>query len=254
MTVSSLDLAHLKSKFDADGYVVVRGFLTGPELAEVKGELDRYIAKRVPEIPRTDAYYEDRDDPATLKQMARLHQHDSYFANLFSHPKWLGLAEALLADKVVPQELAWFNKPPKIGKPTPPHQDGYYFMLEPNEAITMWLALDPVDESNGCVRYIPGSARKGLRPHARTNVLGFSKGITDYGDEDRKAEAPMVAQPGDLLVHHALCIHRADGNTSERYRRSIGLVYRAERAHHDIERFNAYQKTLAAELQDSGKI
>lgn len=48
-------------------------------------------------------------------------------------------------------------KPPRIGKGTPPHQDGYYFMLEPNEAVTMWMALEDVNEENGCVRYVKES-------------------------------------------------------------------------------------------------
>jgi phytanoyl-CoA hydroxylase len=250
----SYDLQQLKTEFDRDGYIVIRGFLAPDELAGFKRELDRYITERVPQIPRTDVYYEDRNKPETLKQMARIKEHDPYFADLINHPKWRGLAEALLADDAVPQELEWFNKPPRVGKFTPPHQDGYYFMLDPNEAATMWLALDPVDESNGCVRYIPGSHRKGLRPHGRTEVLGFSQGITDYGDADRKAEVPMVAEPGDLLVHHAVTVHRADGNQSERNRRSIGLIYYAARARQDSNRLAEYQKGLNAELQERQKI
>ena len=79
----------------------------------------------------------------------------------------------------------------------------------------MWLALDVVDEENGCVRYVRGSHRRGMRPHGRTGVLGFSQGITDYGQpEDLADEIAFPAQPGDLLVHHALTIHRADGNRS----------------------------------------
>jgi phytanoyl-CoA hydroxylase len=244
----------LKLDFDRDGYVFIRGFLSTDEQTAFKSELDRYISERVPQIPRTDVYYEDRNKPETLKQMARIKEHDPYFAALIDRPKWRGLAEVLLADDVVPQELEWFNKPPRIGKFTPPHQDGYYFMLDPNEAVTMWLALDPVDEGNGCVRYIPGSHRKGLRPHGRTEVLGFSQGITDYTDADRAAEVPMVAGPGDLLVHHAVTVHRADGNPSERNRRSIGLIYYASRAQQDKKRLAEYQKGLNAELQETQKI
>jgi phytanoyl-CoA hydroxylase len=250
----SYDLQELKKMFDQDGYIVVRGFLAGEELAELNRELGRYVSEQIPQIPRTDVYYENREDPGTLKQMARIKQHDAFFASLIERPKWTGLAEALLADHVVAQELEWFDKPPRIGKFTPPHQDGYYFMLEPNEAATMWLALDPVDESNGCVRYIPGSHRKGLRPHGRTQVLGFSQGITDYGEADRKAEVPMVAEPGDLLVHHAVTVHRADGNPSPRHRRSLGLIFYAARARQDAKRLAEYQKGLNAELQEARKI
>ena len=27
-------------------------------------------------------------------------------------------------------------------------------MLEPNEAVTLWIALDDIDEENGCMRYV----------------------------------------------------------------------------------------------------
>ena len=94
------------------------------------------------------------------------------------------LAELLLDGPVVPKDLQYFNKPPGIGKPTPAHQDGYYFMLDPCEALTIWVALDHVDDENGCVRYVTGSHKRGMRPHCRTQTLGFSQGITDYGELD----------------------------------------------------------------------
>ena len=194
---------------------MLRGFLNADEVAALQKELDRYINVVAPKLPASDVMYEDKQNPQTLKQLARIRQHDAYFADLISQPKWEGLAELLLADGAVPQELEWFNKPPVVGKPTPPHQDGYYFMLEPNEAVTMWLALDPVDEGNGCMRYIPRSQDQAMRPHARTGVLGFSQGITDYGDADRAAEIPIRAKPGDLLVHHSMTIHRAEANPEQ---------------------------------------
>jgi phytanoyl-CoA hydroxylase len=254
MTKQSNDLLEMKRVFHRDGYVVVSGFLSLPELVEVNRELERYISECIPQLPRTDVYYEDRSDPATLKQMARIKQHDSYFAGLIGRPKWTGLAEALLADQVVPQEIEWFNKPPRIGKVTPPHQDGHYFVLEPNEAVTLWLALDPVDEGNGCLRYVPGSHRKGLRPHARSGVLGFSQEITDYDAADRNSEIPIMAQPGDLVVHHSGTIHRADGNPSDRHRRSLGLIFYAARARQDSQKLAAYQSRLNAELRLTEKI
>ena len=102
------------------------------------------------------------------------------FGNLFNN-KFKRLAEILLEGSVVGQNMQYFNKPTKIGKPTPPHQDGYYFMLTPCEALTMWLALDEVDEKNGCVRYVRGSNHLTMRSHSQTNTLGFSQGITDDG-------------------------------------------------------------------------
>ena len=156
----------------------------------------------------------------------------------------------------MPKNMQYFNKPPGIGQPTPPHQDGYYFMLAPCEAVTMWFALEDVDEENGCVRYVPGSHKHGMREHARTQTLGFSQGIVDYPTvADRESELAFPAKPGDLLVHHALTIHRADGNRSTtRTRRALGFIYYSDRAREDVEAHAAYQRRLAEDMKAAGKL
>ena len=162
----------------------------------------------------------------------------------------------LLGGEVTCQNMQYFNKPPRIGKPTPAHQDGYYFKLEPCEALTMWMALEPVDEENGCVRYIPQSHKRGMRQHGSTGTLGFSQGITDFPTvEDAKNEIGFPAQPGDLLAHHALTIHRADGNFSQsRTRRALGFIYYSADARQDIAAWQKYQTELAREIAETGKI
>ncbi|MFP6901387.1 MAG: phytanoyl-CoA dioxygenase family protein, partial [Opitutales bacterium] len=150
----------------------------------------------------------------------------------------------------------FFNKPPGIGQATPAHQDGHYFMLRPCHALTMWMALDPVDEENGCVRYVRGSHLNGMRPHGRTETLGFSQGITGFGTEtDIRDEVPCPANPGDLLAHDALTIHRADANlSSTRLRRALGFIFYGESAREDTDAHEKYQRNLAEELKASGKI
>ena len=66
----------------------------------------------------------------------------------------------------MPQE--WFNKPPLSTAGTPPHQDNYYFCLNPCNVLTIWMALDVVDDENACMRYVAGSHLEGVRPHARS--------------------------------------------------------------------------------------
>ena len=147
------------------------------------------------------------------------------------------LAEVLLGEEVVPKNLQYFNKPPLLGSATPPHQDGYYFMIEPCSALTMWLSLDAVDEENGCIRYLRRSHKKGMRLHNRTQTLGFSQGITDFGTKDDIAnEIVCCAKPGDLLVHQAMTVHRADSNNSiSRNRRALGFIFYGSSAKENIE-------------------
>lgn len=235
---------------DRDGFVHIAGFLGAAEVSEVRENLQRVVAEIVPTLPRAHVFYENKEDPTTLKQIQKLGEHDDFFGRWQNEGKFRELAEVLLDGPVVPVNTQFFNKPPGVGRPTPPHQDGYYFMLDPCEAVTMWLALDDVDQANGCVRYVSGSHRRGMRDHVRTDTLGFSQGIAGYPTAlDSRHEVCTAAQPGDLLAHHALTIHRADGNTSQnRARRSIGLVYYSERAREDTAAKEAYQRRLEHDM------
>ena len=52
----------------------------------------------------------------------------------------------------------------------------------------MWLALDPVDAKNGCLRYVDGSHTRGYRKHAKSQIQGFSQGINDFTTDDLNRE------------------------------------------------------------------
>jgi len=260
--MSSLEQVQVGAANDADpgrefrekGYVHLPAMLCPDEVKEVEAQLARYIDEVVPGLPEQDAFYEVKGRPETLKQMHRMIDNDSWFREFLLQDHFLGLAEQLLGTPAVYKNLEYFAKPPRIGNPTPAHQDGYYFMIEPNEALTMWVALDEIDEENGCIRYVEGSHREGLRPHAKSGVLGFSQGITNFGLADEEQARPMSARPGDLLAHHSLTIHRADANRSARPRRALGLVCYSTLARHDAERSAAYQRELVEELRAAGKI
>ena len=45
------------------------------------------------------------------------------------------------------------------------HQDAFYWGLEPNEVVTVWVALTPSTPESGCVQVIPGTHRAPVLPH-----------------------------------------------------------------------------------------
>ena len=244
--------AKYKKDFERDGYVIVRNFLPAEEFEELTENLDRYIREVVPTLDDAYAFYHDRGRPETLKQLQNMAV-DPYFQAYRKHPRWVGLAEALLGEKVNADESEWFNKPPGVEHPTPPHQDNYYFCLKPASVLTIWLAVDSVDEENGCLRYVTGSHLRGVRPHSSNKVLGFSQGITDYGDEDVAREAKILLNPGDAVVHHGNTIHRAEPNRSEaRNRRAFAMVIRGESCRRDEEAFARYRDAVRAQHKELG--
>ncbi|NND32987.1 MAG: phytanoyl-CoA dioxygenase family protein [Saprospiraceae bacterium] len=243
--ISARDAIELKKTFDQIGYVSISGFLNKEELKTLKQALEKIIIEKVPHMTHRQAFFEDKNDSSSLKQIQDLHTVDPYFHNLLIGSRFEELVEVLLADKVVGKNLQYFNKPAKIGEATPPHQDGFYFKLDPPTAATMWLAIEDVDEENGCIRYIPGSHLRGQRPHNFSSVLGFSQGISDYGENDYSAEVRVPVKAGDLLIHHAMTIHRADSNQSAtRSRQALGLVYFGESAEVNALAKEAYLKEL----------
>jgi phytanoyl-CoA hydroxylase len=238
-----------RGAFERDGFVVVPRFLTGNEFDELKRNLERYISEVVPSLPATDAFYQDPNRPETLKQIHGM-ERDSYFEAMMSKRKWIELAEALLGE---PCEYhggpEWFNKPPCTEHPTPPHQDNYYLKYDPPLVLAVWLALEPIDAENGCLRYVPGSHTRGIRPHARSNVLGFSQAIVDWSSEDEATEVQVELEAGDAVVHHAQTIHRADANRSTvRHRRAYAHVLRAVRANADDAALSEHAAALREHL------
>jgi phytanoyl-CoA hydroxylase len=230
--------ADLRSRFDEHGYVVLRGVIDPMSVAEVLENVARIIANADGAAPPDAFQFDDVARASTLKQVQQLWRHDAWFAALMERLR--PIAEAALGERCVPQNMQYFNKPPtaayaagKSSQPTPPHQDGYYFMTEPMRALTMWLALDHADEANGCLRYVRGSASAGLRKHEYSGVVGFSQRIVDFdaGGADGAREVPVCAAPGDLIIHHAMQIHRAERNsTADRHRRAVGAIFCAQAA------------------------
>jgi len=140
-----------KATFDTDGFLVLRQFLPADEFDQLTTNLDRYICDVLPSLPDAYGYFQDKTRPETLSQLQKMDV-DPYFKAYTSNRHWLDAAEAVLGETAKAQVPEWFNKPPGTEHPTPPHQDNFYWKFDPPQAISLWLALDAVDEENGCLR------------------------------------------------------------------------------------------------------
>ncbi len=119
-------------------------------------------------------------------------------------------------------------KEPGSIEPTPWHQDLPYWQLKGEQICSVWITLDPVTLASGAVQYIRGSHKWGkfYRP------ITFSQDPSVYQtDELELMPEDIVAscapedllswdmEPGDCIIHHALTLHGAPGNTSRTTRR-----------------------------------
>ena len=100
-----------------------------------------------------------------------------------------------------------FMKPPRFGSEKPYHQDNFYFRCTPGgHVITAWIALDDVDEENGCLRYISGSHKKGIIDHVevpgqpynlapRDDLIDWENGSLRTGAQGRRGLPPLGNAP-----------------------------------------------------------
>ena len=119
----------LRKLFANDGYLLMRQALSPDFVDEIQGNVARFIREIVPTLSREQVYYEQLNDRSTIKQIPHLDRYDDYFDQFQKQGPLHELAEVLLDTPVRPDGVQYFNKPPGVGQPTPPHQDGYYLLL-----------------------------------------------------------------------------------------------------------------------------
>ena len=119
----------------------------------------------------------------------------------------------LLSDQI-------FMKPPCFGSKKPYHQDNGYFHCHPGDKVlTAWIALDDVDEENGCLRYIEGSNKGPILPHLPLPDEPHNKvPPSELIDLSKEALAPV--RQGGVVFHHSHSLHTSHRNESDRWRRA----------------------------------
>jgi ectoine hydroxylase-related dioxygenase (phytanoyl-CoA dioxygenase family) len=95
-----------------------------------------------------------------------------------------------------------------------------------DQIVTVWLALDPADEENGCMRVIPGTHANGFSAYESVDVQAntFSTAIkADLIDEGKAVYFEL--QPNECSLHDGRIIHGAKANTSPRRRAGYTMRY-----------------------------
>jgi ectoine hydroxylase-related dioxygenase (phytanoyl-CoA dioxygenase family) len=122
-------------------------------------------------------------------------------------------------------------KPPHHGGINNWHQDAPYWpIIKPETPVTAWIALDDVDESNGCMWMVPGSHKWGnhiklIEANPQEKFFEIGKDFTPPKDaEINKVELrPWPVKKGEVSFHHSMTWHGSHKNDSDRPRRAIAI-------------------------------
>ena len=127
------------------------------------------------------------------------------------------IANSLVGDEVSTMRTMVVNKPSQSKTPLPWHQDiSASWPMSMRPTLTIWIALDEVDEENGCVEWLSGSHNLG--------EIDGGHLTSESSLSDLLSKHPVVKgilKPGDAIVFDNAVIHRSSPNFSGRRRRGL---------------------------------
>jgi hypothetical protein len=114
----------------------------------------------------------------------------------------------------------FLGKPPRASAPTPWHQDeGYWGRRIADRGITCWFALHDVEPRNGCMHFVRGAHRGGVRPHRNPPEVASDLLVCDLRPGDEVVPCPLPV--GSVSFHHSAMPHMTPANDSESWRLSF---------------------------------
>lgn len=223
MSITKAELApELRVQYHEDGFITLRGIFAPDEMAALRAEADRLFARA------------DLIDSDNLRCRWQNHvetgecRFDCFDPVIDLSPMFEKLArDSRILDAVsaLYEEQAFLFKDKLIFKPAGAvgyamHQDYISWKSFPTSFVTVIVALDPADASNGATEVFPGyhqrgcmSPKDGMYHELTAEQVDFSKGVTlDLG-------------PGDIAIFSGFTPHRSGPNRSGEWRRMAYLSY-----------------------------
>ena len=219
--------AEQRQHFSQAGYTFIQGLLPPDDVSRLTMLVERHVRAHQHELAVQNAEGVSRAGEISFTQ--HLAERDPDLAHFVRHPRLVEVAVALLGESL---DLYWDQavyKLPDTPRDFPWHQDNGYTAVEPDEYLTLWLALGDISVQNGCLWVLPGSHRGGVRPHLDTP-------IGRAADPGGSTGVPIEAKAGDVLAFSSLLLHKSGPNLSNGERKAYIVQYTPEGALDPVSR------------------
>ena len=211
--------------FRRDGHLTLRGVCTAEEVRAYR----EHVGDAVRRLNQEHRPLEERDTYGkAFLQVWNIWLHDPAVARFVLARRFAKLAADLMGVDGVRlyHDQALFKEPG--GGHTPWHQDRYYWPLDTDHTVTMWMPL--VDVEAG-MEFATGS-------HRNADMRGTR--ISDDSDAHftqmlAQTAAPISAvgplRAGDATFHDGWMVHRAPGNQTGAMREVMTVIFFADGTH-----------------------
>ncbi|MBS1792574.1 MAG: phytanoyl-CoA dioxygenase family protein [Acidobacteria bacterium] len=216
------------AEFAENGHILVENLATAAELERFRPA----ICEAAYKYNRETRSLDERDTYGrAFLQITNLWRYDERVREFVFARKFAAVAARLLGVERVRlyHDQALFKEPG--GGPTPWHQDQYYWPLDTDRTVTLWMPLVAIDREMGMLTFASGSHRNG----ALDNLAISDESEEFYGRHIAEREFPVVAAErmaaGDATFHLGWTIHSAGANRSpDKTREAMTIIYFADGA------------------------
>lgn len=218
---------HNINEFSEKGHTLVHEVLTKDEIDAYRpvivGAADRYNTEKR-KLEERDTYGK------AFLQIMNLWQVDEDVKTFVMAKRLAKIAADLMGVENVRiyHDQALFKEPG--GGPTPWHQDQYYWPIDTNNTVTLWMPLIDIDVDMGMLTFASGSYTKGAIFNHEISDESESA-FDDYVKEKQfEISRAQTMQAGDATWHRGFTIHNAPGNNSDKMREIMTIIYVADGA------------------------
>ena len=205
------------------GYLILEDVLPAAVVEAARAVIDEAVEAARPLTANDDRYDLEPGHSLERPLVRRLKNPDRHwpvFADIVRSAAVLDRLEALVPVGIRLLGSKLNTKAARAGSPVEWHQDFAFHPHTNNDVLAIGLALDDMDEENGCLLYVPGSHLGPVLDHHQDGVFVGAVSATRYAAEIGRA-IPAVARAGSMVVHHGRMLHGSAPNRSERQRRLL---------------------------------
>ena len=226
-TLRALSKSEVES-FRLNGHILLQSVCSQSEIEAYRPVINKatdseQFTRDLPPIELRDTYGK------AFLQIMNLWEHDETVRKFVLAKRFGKIAADLLGVKAVRlyHDQALYKEP--YGGHTPWHQDQYYWPLDTVgvQTVTMWMPLVDVSIDMGALTFASGSQREGLLGQIKIS----DESEATFEDYVKSREFPISQAPmnaGDATFHAGWTLHCAPGNSSNKMREVMTLIFFAD--------------------------
>ncbi|HZO90205.1 MAG TPA: phytanoyl-CoA dioxygenase family protein [Chthonomonadaceae bacterium] len=209
------------AQFQRDGHILLRGICSPEEIAAYRPVLTGTVMRHNKETRPL----EERDTYGkAFLQIGYLSEKDEAARRFVFARRFAKIAAELMGVEGVRlyHDQALYKE--AHGGHTPWHQDQYYWPLDTNNTVTMWMPLVDVSPEMGPITFASGSHKEGFLGH----IAISDESEEHYAQLVRERGYPIVnhaMRAGDATFHLGWTLHSAPANATDRTREVMTIIY-----------------------------